>query len=85
MKKEDLEKRIFKYIKEKDLIVKDDNLVLGVSGGPDSVFMTYMIDAINKRYNLNLNYIIANVNHMIREESAKDSEYVEELGKALRY
>lgn len=79
MELEKLEDNVLTFIKENNLIEKNDNLVLAVSGGADSVFMLNVLNNINKRYNLNLQFIVCHLNHMIREEASFDAEYVEQI------
>lgn len=83
MELEKLEKDVFTFIKENNLIEKNDNLILAISGGADSIFMLYVLNNINQEYNLNLNFVICHLNHMIREEAKEDVEYVKEVSNKL--
>ena len=74
---------VYKYINENNLIEKNDNIVLGVSGGADSVFMLHILHDLNTKYDLNLNFIICHINHLIREEAYEDLEYVKSLAKEM--
>ena len=65
-------KKIKSFIKDNKLININDNLVVGFSGGPDSVFLLYFLNTIRKEYNLNL--LAVHINHSIREEGAKKDE-----------
>jgi len=59
---------------------RDSKIVLGVSGGPDSVFLLEFFVSLQKKYNLNL--IIAHVNYALRgKDSEKDQELVEKLAQ----
>lgn len=59
---------------------RDSQIVLGISGGPDSVFLLEFFVKLKKKYNLNL--IIAHVNYALRgKESEKDQELVEALAQ----
>ena len=77
--KEKVEKTILKY----DLIENGDKIMLGVSGGPDSMCMLNILKDLQNTNLKKLNYeiIVAHVNHMIREESIEDEKYVEEYCK----
>ena len=77
--KEKVEKTILKY----DLIENGDKIILGVSGGPDSMCMLNILKDLQNTNLKKLNYeiIVAHVNHMIREESIEDEKYVEEYCK----
>lgn len=78
-----MEDSVYSYIKENNLIEKEDNLVLAVSGGADSIFMLYVLYRINERYNLNLNMVVCHLNHMIRSEAIIDLEYVRKCATEL--
>ncbi len=55
-------------------------LILGVSGGPDSVFLLYKCLEITEKIPLKL--VVAHVNHNLRpKESQKDADFVEKLAK----
>lgn len=77
--KEKVEKTILKY----DLIENGDKIMLGVSGGPDSMCMLNILKDLQNTNLKKLNYeiIVAHVNHMIREEAIEDEKYVEEYCK----
>lgn len=68
-------------IKKYNLINKGDRIVIGVSGGPDSVCLVYLLNGLKKEFKAILT--IAHLDHMLRKDSAKDREFVEKLGKKL--
>lgn len=69
---------IYKY----NLIEKDDNIVLGLSGGPDSMALLYVLLAAKKQIDFNL--LIAHVNHGVRgEEALKDEIFVKNIAHSL--
>lgn len=71
---------VFKYVKENRMLINNDKVVLGVSGGADSVCLFFVFLELKKEYNLDL-YVV-HVNHGIRGEAAKnDAIYVEQLCK----
>lgn len=74
---------IFKQtIKENKLVSKGDKLVVGVSGGPDSVCLLYLLNEIKDEFNLEL--IVAHVNYATRgKDSDMDEELVITLAKKL--
>lgn len=69
-----LEEKVLDTIKKYNLIQNGDRVVVGVSGGPDSICLVNIL--YNLKKNLNLNIIVAHVNHMIREEAGSDEEFV---------
>ena len=78
-----LKEKVLKTIKEYNLIGNGDRLVLGVSGGPDSISLLNVLYDINndKNINLNFNIIVAHVNHLIRKEAESDEKFVKEFCK----
>ena len=57
-----------------------DSVVIGVSGGPDSVALLYSLFLIAPRYSLKLG--VAHLNHCLRQnDSDKDAQFVEVLAK----
>jgi len=73
-----MKEKIVKTIKKYNLIENKDKLILGVSGGPDSMAMLAILNEIKKDEKINLNFeiTVAHINHMIRKEAKKDEEYV---------
>lgn len=75
---EDIKERFLKYIEDNSLINKDDGIVIGLSGGPDSVCLLHLLCSV--REELNLKLAAAHINHMIRgEEADGDEEYSRQL------
>lgn len=70
----DLVKKIEQNIKEHNLIVPEDGVVLGVSGGPDSMLLLYALNEIKEK--LNFKIYVAHINHGIREEAVYDEGLV---------
>jgi len=73
--------KVRKTIKKYRLIDKNDKVLVGVSAGPDSVTLLYVLNAIKKELKISLH--IAHLDHMLRDDSCKDREFVELLGKKL--
>lgn len=63
------------FIKSESLIVKGETIVVGVSGGIDSMVL------LNVLYDLGYNLVIAHVNHNVREESKDELLFVKEYAK----
>lgn len=66
-----------------NLIENNDVIILGVSGGPDSVFLLHALvtlkDIIKSEKDIDYTLHIAHVNHMIRKEASSDAMLVKEL------
>lgn len=73
-----MKQKVLETIKKYNLIQNGDKIVLGVSGGPDSIAMLDILNEIriDKTNNLDFNIVVAHVNHMIREEAEEDLEFV---------
>ena len=81
--KDNLMQRASKIICNYRMISKRDSLLVGVSGGPDSVVLLYLLMELKDKYNLQL-YIV-HLNHMLRgNESEEDARYVKRLAKKLK-
>ena len=72
-----LEEKVRKTIREYNLIEKNDSIVVGVSGGPDSMTLLSILLKLKEEFNLKI--YVAHVNHMLRENAIKDEEYVKKF------
>ena len=75
--------KVLETIKKYNLIENGDKLVLGVSGGPDSISMLDILNKIRQDNEIKLNFeiVVAHINHMIREEAKEDELYVKNYCK----
>ncbi len=71
-----LKEKVLDTIKKYELISNGDKLVLGVSGGPDSMCMLNVLKEIKENGTLDFKITVAHINHMIREEAKEDENYV---------
>lgn len=78
-----MKNKVIETIKKYNLIENGDKLVLGVSGGPDSIAMLNILNEIkmDEKIDLNFNIVVAHINHMIREEAADDEKFVKDFCK----
>ena len=94
--KEDCYVKAIKTIQKYELIKRGDKIVVGVSGGPDSMCLLEILSKMkqqscqrgrailateklcqNGTFPLaQFDFVVAHVNHMIREEAKEDEEYV---------
>lgn len=77
----ELIKEIEKFIIDNKLIDTKDRIVVGVSGGPDSLCLLYVLNELKVKYDLTL--LVAHVNHMIREEADYEENFVKETASTL--
>ena len=66
-------------IVDKNLIKENDVVVIGVSGGPDSICLLDIL--IKLKSEINFNICVAHINHGIRKEAKDDAEYVKNFCK----
>jgi len=71
--------RVLSFIQTKQMLSPGDKVVLGVSGGPDSMALWEIMQEIAGFMRLEL--IIAHVNHGLRPEADEEEEYVRSLAK----
>lgn len=84
MAKSDLEGLFAESIVARQLLAGDETVVVGVSGGPDSVALLHLLLAMNVRLNWSLRLHIAHLDHRLRgTESDADAAFVEALGREL--
>ena len=74
-----LENKVKNTIKKYGLIKNGDNIVVGVSGGPDSMALLNVL--INIKEELGFGITVAHINHMIRKEAEEETLYVEDFCK----
>ncbi len=76
------EESVCKFIEQEDLIHPGDGILVGVSGGADSVALLCFLWQMRERFQIRLRCI--HVEHGIRgQESLRDQEFVENLCRGL--
>lgn len=73
---------VLKTIKKYNLIQKGDKIVIGVSGGPDSICLLHIL--YNLKDELEIQICVAHINHMIREVADMETQYVQDFCKKLK-
>lgn len=77
-----MQKKILEFVKEHRLLERGDRLVIGVSGGADSVCLLRLLHELREKYSLEL-YAV-HVNHGLRaEEAERDEKFVQALCEDL--
>lgn len=77
-----LDKIVWENIVEYNLITNQENIVIGLSGGPDSMALLYALLQAQKYMDFTI--IVAHVNHGVRGEDAlRDQLFVEKLAYDL--
>lgn len=65
-------KKILKKIKDEKLVREGDKIVLGFSGGPDSVFLLEALNYAKKEIKFEI--VLAHINHLLRGENSDTDE-----------
>lgn len=74
--------QVIKTIQQYKMISSGDHVVIGVSGGADSVALLYVLHSLKGRWKLMLT--VAHLDHMLRgEESQKEAAFVKSLADGL--
>lgn len=82
MLKESILKKVEKTIEDYQLLEKDDRVLIGFSGGKDSVCLLYILYLLKEKYNLSL--IAFHLNHLIRgKEAYQDEVFCKEFCQKL--
>lgn len=79
MLKEEVVSTINKY----NLIENGDKIVLGVSGGPDSICMLNILNQIREEETIDFEIVVAHINHGLRENAKIDEQYVQDFCKKI--
>jgi len=74
-------KKVRQTINRHSLLSKNDKVVVGVSGGPDSVTLLLVLHSLRRELNLKLQ--VAHLDHQLRKTSHRDREFVELLALRL--
>lgn len=76
-----LPRQVLSFIRRRELVSPKETLLVGVSGGQDSVCLLHILAGLQEKLDVGLH--VAHLNHMLRgHESDADAEYV--LGLAHR-
>jgi len=77
-----IQEKVLKTIKKHELIKNGDTIVIGVSGGPDSVALLHILNALKNQCNIQI--VVAHVHHGLREASTEEAQYVENLCEKMQ-
>ena len=77
--KEDCYTKVLKTIQKYNLIESGDKIVVGVSGGPDSMCLLDILIKVCQNSPSPLAIVVAHVNHMIRDEANEEEEFVKKF------
>ncbi|RBP67480.1 tRNA(Ile)-lysidine synthase [Alkalibaculum bacchi] len=73
-----MEEKVLNFVNENKLLDVGDRILIGVSGGPDSIALFHFLYSI--RENFGLEIAVCHLNHMIRgKEANEDEKFVRDL------
>lgn len=78
-----IREKVKNVILDGNLINNNDTIVVGVSGGPDSMCLLDILYYLNNENILKFSIVVVHVNHMIRKEAYDEKVYVENFCKKL--
>lgn len=78
----DISEQVRSAIASTQLLRRGDRALAGVSGGPDSVALLHLLVGLREELRFWLG--VVHVDHQLREESAEDAAFVEEVGRRLK-
>lgn len=77
-----MREKVINTIEKYNMIERGDRIIVGFSGGPDSVSLLHVLNSIKELYDIKL-YAV-HINHMIRgDEALRDEEYAKSFAKSL--
>lgn len=76
-----LEQKFLDTIKKNNLIQEGDKIVIGVSGGPDSITLLTCLNKYKEKGKYEI--VVAHINHLIRKDSTEDEKFVENVCKEM--
>ena len=68
--------KVYDFLLNKIKLVQDDCIVVGVSAGPDSMALLYILNELRKKIGYKI--IVAHVNHNVRKESVEEAEFLKD-------
>jgi len=76
------EQKVIDQIRNYDMIEPGERIIVGVSGGRDSVCLLFILNKLSREWGFSI--FAVHVNHMLRgEESERDKEFVKNLCREL--
>src|SRR5690625_2306601 len=66
--------KVLHFIKEKQLLEEDKHVLVGVSGGPDSMALLHILHTLKQQLHIKVSAVT--IDHQLREEAKCDVQYV---------
>ena len=78
-----IEEKVHSYIRSNHMLDDCRHIVVGVSGGADSVCLLLMLCDYVKKHKMDICIHAVHVNHMIRQEAADDENFTRKLCESV--
>lgn len=65
---------VYDYLENQVGLSRNDIIVVGVSSGPDSMALLYVLDKLQKKIGYKI--VVAHINHNVRHESYEEAEFL---------
>lgn len=69
-------KKVKQYIQQHKMITANDLVIIGVSGGPDSMALLHILNSLKQE--LNFSIVVAHLNHCLREQAFAEEQFVKQ-------
>jgi tRNA(Ile)-lysidine synthase len=76
-----LEKKAILTMEKYKMVEEKDRILVGISGGPDSVALLYFLNSLKEKYKFEI--FACHLNHSLRNEAEKEEEFVKEFCKKI--
>lgn len=77
-------KKVYQYIKENNMLNDCKYVIVGLSGGADSVCLLVLLHRIITQYQMNIDIVAVHINHEIRgNEALRDQYFAQKLSNDL--
>ena len=76
--------KVYQYIKENNMLNDCRHIIVGLSGGADSVCLLVLLHSIIVQYQMDIDVVAVHINHEIRgDEALRDQRFAQKLSDDL--
>jgi tRNA(Ile)-lysidine synthase len=66
------EQKVLRFVKENELLLAGEKILIALSGGPDSVYLIHFLNKFKKKYKIELG--AGHINHLLRDDDSERDE-----------
>ncbi len=74
-------RQVKSFILKQQLCSRGDKVIVGVSGGSDSICLLHILNQL--KHELGISLIVAHYNHGLRKEAGEDQKFVQQIAESL--